>query len=151
MEYSKRPLWQKIFIYLVIGGIVYWFVYYFYFVKSGSFAKSESNKYTYSPAASQATQISEDITGNVILYSDTGFSPKSLTIKPNATVTFKNESGKSMWVASNPHPIHSDYSAFDAKRGYKKEESYQFTFTEAGEYIYHNHLSPNDEGTITVE
>lgn len=145
MEYSKKPLWQWVLIYLVIGGIIYWLVYYFYFVKSGS------NKYTYAPATSQTTQVSDGIAENVVIYSDTGFSPKNLIIKPNTTVTFKNDSGKSMWVASNPHPIHSDYSAFDAKGGYKKGESYQFTFTEARKYNYHNHLNSNDEGTITVE
>ena len=145
MEYRKKPLWQKILAYLVIGGIVYWLIYYFYSVKSGS------NKYTYSPATSQATQVSDGITENVVIYSDTGFSPKSLTVKLGTTITFKNESSKSMWVASNPHPIHTDYSDFDAKRGYKKGESYQFTFTEAKEYSYHDHLDSGTGGTIKVE
>ena len=35
--YGKRPLWQWILLYLVIGGIIYWAIYYFYFMpKNGS-------------------------------------------------------------------------------------------------------------------
>jgi hypothetical protein len=32
--YGKRPMWQWILIYLIIGGIVYFLVYYFIFAKS---------------------------------------------------------------------------------------------------------------------
>lgn len=28
--YGKRPLWQWILIYLVVGAVVYWGIYYFY-------------------------------------------------------------------------------------------------------------------------
>ncbi len=35
MAYGKRPLWQWILIYLVVGGLIYWFVYYFVFSKGG--------------------------------------------------------------------------------------------------------------------
>ena len=34
-SYSKRPLWQWVLIYLVIGGIIYALVYYFVFAKKG--------------------------------------------------------------------------------------------------------------------
>jgi len=34
--YGKRPLWQWILIYLIVGGIVYFLVYYFFFSKGGS-------------------------------------------------------------------------------------------------------------------
>ena len=145
MEYSRRPLWQWILIYLVIGGFVYWLVYYFYF------AKNKVYKSSYSPATSQATQVSENITENTVTYSDSGFSPKNLIVKIGTTVTFKNESTKSMWVASNPHPTHTNYLPFDAKNGYKNGENYQFTFTEAKEYSYHNHLNSNDEGLVIVQ
>lgn len=35
--YGKRPLWQWIVIYLVIGGIVYAAIYYFVFTKKGGY------------------------------------------------------------------------------------------------------------------
>ena len=34
--YSKKPLWQWILIYIVIGGIVYALIYYFVIAKTGS-------------------------------------------------------------------------------------------------------------------
>lgn len=33
--YSKRPLWQWIALYVVIGGAIYAAIYYFYFAKRG--------------------------------------------------------------------------------------------------------------------
>lgn len=32
--YGKRPMWQWILIYLVIGGVVYFLIYYFVFAHS---------------------------------------------------------------------------------------------------------------------
>lgn len=88
---------------------------------------------------------------NVVTYGDVGFSPSVLRVKVGATVTFKNGESETMWVASNPHPIHTDYSGFDAKRGYAKGESYSFTFAKSGTWKYHNHLNPSEGGTIVVE
>jgi hypothetical protein len=34
--YSKRPLWQLVLIYLLVGGLVYWLIYYFVFAKNGN-------------------------------------------------------------------------------------------------------------------
>jgi plastocyanin len=55
-----------------------------------------------------------------------------------------------MWVASNPHPAHTDYSAFDAKKGYAPGESYSYTFTETGTFPFHDHLHSSLGGTIIV-
>lgn len=33
--YGKKPLWQWVLIYVVVGGIIYAAVYYFYFAKKG--------------------------------------------------------------------------------------------------------------------
>jgi plastocyanin len=87
----------------------------------------------------------------MVTYSDSGFSPASITVKVGDTVTFKNQSGKSMWVASAPHPTHTAYPEFDAKKGVAMGESYMFTFTKAGTWEYHNHLNPTSFGTIVVE
>ncbi len=87
-------------------------------------------------------------TESTVTYTEDGFSPETLTVKSGTTVTFKNESGKQMWVASNPHPIHTDHSAFDQKT---TGDTYTFTFEEKDEYKYHNHLSPFKGGKIVVE
>jgi hypothetical protein len=35
--YGKRPLWQWVLIYVVVGGIVYFAVYYFFFKGKGGY------------------------------------------------------------------------------------------------------------------
>lgn len=88
---------------------------------------------------------------NIVIYTDSGYSPSVLTVKAGATVTFKNESSGALWTASNPHPIHTNLSEFDAKTAVPPAESYSFTFTKVGQWSYHNHLRPSDGGTIFVE
>lgn len=86
-----------------------------------------------------------------VVYGASGFSPATLRVKAGATVTFKNESSNQMWVASNPHPVHTGYSGFDARQAYGSGQSYSFTFARVGTWSYHNHLNPGDGGTIVVE
>lgn len=47
--YGKRPLWQWILIYVVIGGIVYAGIYYFFMSKNGgyNYGSSQSEPYNY--------------------------------------------------------------------------------------------------------
>lgn len=87
----------------------------------------------------------------IVTYTDSGFSPNNLTVKNGQTVTFKNESSSEMWVASAPHPTHTDYPEFDAKKSYANGQSYTFTFTKAGTWKYHNHKNPSKFGSVTVE
>lgn len=82
-----------------------------------------------------------------INYTDNGFAPAYLEIGQNATVIFTNNSNSPMWIASNPHPTHTDYPDFDQK---SSGDSYSYTFTELGTYHFHNHMNPQDTGTIIV-
>lgn len=103
------------------------------------------------PAAPAAT--------NIITLSDDGFSPSQILVKKGDTVTFKNESSSPMWPASSVHPTHRDYpttggclgSTFDACKGIAPGESWSFTFDASGTWKYHDHLSPQWRGAITVE
>ena len=95
----------------------------------------------------------------VIVYTDSGYSPDSLTIKVGTTVLFKNDSSLSMWPASAMHPTHAVYpttggclgSTFDACKGVLPGESWSFKFDIAGSWKYHDHLHPNLFGAIVVE
>ncbi|MDO8492516.1 MAG: cupredoxin domain-containing protein [bacterium] len=86
-----------------------------------------------------------------VTYTSNGFSPDSATIKVGDTVTFVNQSDGSMWLASSPHPVHTDYPEFDEKEAVANGGSYKFTFSKAGSWAYHNHLSPGKRGTIVVQ
>lgn len=47
MTYGKRPLWQWILLYAVIGGVVYLGIYYFYLAKKGAgYSYSPTNYYS---------------------------------------------------------------------------------------------------------
>lgn len=110
-------------------------------------APSTSETTTEQSSDEQVSTVEE----NVVIHTNTGFSPTTLRIKRGEMVIFRNEGTKSMWVASSPHPIHTDYPDFDAKRPYAKGESYSFTFINSGNWKYHNHFSPTEGGVIIVE
>jgi len=44
--YGKRPLWQWILIYVIIGGIVYGAIYYFAVAKKGGYSATNYNANT---------------------------------------------------------------------------------------------------------
>lgn len=96
----------------------------------------------------------------VITHTDSGFTPREVTIQSGQTVIFLNESDNASWPASAQHPTHRVYpeqtdndcfgSTFDACQGLEAGESWQFTFNEVGEWFYHNHLRASEFGKITV-
>lgn len=87
----------------------------------------------------------------VVLYTDTGFTPSVVHIHIGDTVLFKNTTFNDLRVASNPHPVHTDYSGFDSGTMFGKDGEYSFTFTRAGTFGYHNHQSPDKGGQVMVE
>lgn len=94
----------------------------------------------------------EDQTPEVIVkVTDTGYVPNSITVKVGQTVIWQNETNSAVWIASNPHPAHSDYPEFDEKGSMSKGESFSFTFTKAGTWGYHDHFKPSAKGFVTVE
>jgi plastocyanin len=122
-----------------------------------------SDKPSPQPSGSQDTSVPQ-AKENVITYTDSGYSPKTLTVKSGETVTFKNESSSSMWPASAVHPSHRVYSgtslsehcpdingtAFDACKGYLPGQTWSFKFDKVGSWKYHDHLNPTHTGTIEV-
>lgn len=105
-------------------------------------------------------------TPTVITYTDSGFSPKSVTVKVGTTVRFVNNSSHGMWVASNNHPTHTQYDGtsvaqhcaagadtnggFDECTAIQPQSVYSFTFAKTGTFMYHNHVSASDTGTVVV-
>jgi len=96
-----------------------------------------------------------------IVYTEQGFTPETITIKKGETVTFKNKSGRGMWVASNPHPTHTFYpekspsdclgSSFDACQAVAAGADWSYTFTSVGVWRYHDHLREDNQGTVIVQ
>ncbi|MBI4021425.1 MAG: hypothetical protein HY369_04215 [Candidatus Aenigmarchaeota archaeon] len=94
-----------------------------------------------------------------------GYSPSPLTITAGDTVTFVNIDGSTQWPASAFHPTHTVYpgsdiakcgtteeaTIFDACKTINLNEEWSFTFTEVGEWNYHNHNNPAQFGKIIVQ
>lgn len=99
----------------------------------------------------ESSEESSDDEGLIIEYTDSGFSPKTITVEEGEAVTWVNQSTKGMWVASAPHPAHTDYPGFDQKESGSRGEKYTFNFDQIGTWKYHNHVNPADTGTIVVE
>ena len=106
------------------------------------------------------TIVSPAIPDAVIIYTDAGFSPSSVTVKKGQTVRWANNSGSKVWPASAVHPQHSAYpqksasdclgSSFDACKGLVQGESWDFKFDYVGEWKFHNHLNGAQKGAVTV-
>ena len=108
--------------------------------------------------------VEGDASKVTVAYTDTGFSPTSVTIPVGGTVTFVNQSSKKMWVASAMHPTHTLYSgtslsqhcpdtagtAFDQCAEGVAGTSYSFTFDKAGTWKYHEHLDATTFGSVVV-
>ncbi len=82
---------------------------------------------------------------------DQGFTPSTVTIAAGTTVVFTNNGQALHWPASDPHPIHTDLSGFDARKGLTTGESYSFTFSKTGTFGMHDHLNSSMKGTIVVK
>lgn len=92
-----------------------------------------------------------DVAVHEIVFSGTAFTPKSLEINNGDVVVFKNDSDKSFWPASAPHPQHTDYPEFDPKKSIATGGSWEFKFTKTGTWKFHDHLTPSAFGSITVK
>ena len=105
---------------------------------------------------------SENVT--VINYTDNGFSPGQVTVEEGETVVWVSESSRPMWIGSDRHPVHSQYSgstlqehctngdqtssAFDQC---STGDRFTFTFEKTGKWSYHNHRYSTHTGTVTVQ
>ena len=85
-----------------------------------------------------------------VTYSDKGFSPDKITVSVNTTVEFINQSSGDMWVASDPHPQHTNLPTFDQFRPFKKGSMYRYVFDKKGVWGFHDHLNPSRNGIVTV-
>ncbi len=104
-----------------------------------------------SPETSGSSSSQVGINVHLVTYTDSGFSPSVIHVKKGDTVQFKNESTSGLWVASDPHPTHTDLPAFDADKNYLQGEIYSYTFTQFGTWTFHNHLKSSAKGTVVVE
>lgn len=92
-----------------------------------------------------ATPIaSVQITGNA-------FSPSTIRIKKNQSVTWTNGDTTTHKVASDPYPSQTILPGLDSSV-LNQNDAYTFTFEKTGTYTYHDALNPTAfRGTVIVE
>lgn len=109
----------------------------------------------------ESASTTDTVYDALIAYTDSGYSPSTVTIKKGDTVRFVNNStSQETWPASAVHPTHSVYpgktaadclgSAFDACRGLKSGEFWEFTFNEVGTWRFHDHVHASKTGSVIV-
>ncbi len=114
---------------------------------------------TLSPSPTPSATPTPFQQSNTVTYTDSGYSPATITVKKGQIVTWKNNSSKQMRTASAIHPIHSVYpttggclgSTFDACTGISSGGTWSFKFDIVGTWKYHNHMNSSHTGTIVVE
>lgn len=104
-----------------------------------------------SPTPEPTASVSESAKKTVtVTLTSSGFSPATITIDSGTTVVWKNESGQTATVNSNPHPIHTDFAPLNLGQ-FENGQTLSLKFTAPGTHGYHNHLNSSEKGTIIVK
>lgn len=153
---------------VILGGVVWWM--------TGSDGATGTNPEVNTGASSVApgaatttgsnadlNAAEEALSAVTVSYDGTSFSPQNVTVHVGGTVTWKNASASTMWVASAMHPGHAAYDGTDrathCAAGYTGEKpfdqckgdgDYSFTFNKEGEFKYHDHITPSAFGSVKV-
>ncbi len=88
----------------------------------------------------------------VIILTNTGFNPQTLSIKTGESVVWQNNSGTTGAVNSDNYPTNLLHPFLNFGQ-FNDGSSFSTIFTKPGTYTYYNYLSQNQsqKGTIIVE
>jgi plastocyanin len=134
-------------------------------IVAGGFLFLQSGGTPQAPTGGKQPASLEAMQEQTITYTDSGYSPREITITRGGTVTFKNQSSKEMWPATAIHPTHTIYPGsdiakcntpegkgmFDACGPVALGGSWSFVFNEVGTWGFHDHLNVSSTGRIAVE
>lgn len=139
---------------------------YFFFVNDASAPRNDQNTADNAAMDEESTDNDTD-TGTEgdddvveVTHTTDGFSPETVEVSVGDTVRWKSDTDN-MWVATDVHPSHTVYSGtslgdhcpdtdgndFDQC---ETSNTYTFTFEQAGEWKYHNHVQSSQAGTVIV-
>jgi plastocyanin len=112
--------------------------------------EAESNSDN-TPSASNPTNTVDEVT---VTYTDSGFSPKQVSLSVGGKLNWVNNSSHSVEVGVNPHPIHTDDKAItngEFTLNLDAGESKTVTVSKTGDFGYHNHLNSMQTGSVVVK
>jgi plastocyanin len=125
---------------IVLGIVVVGVIVYFASSSSGSSESKQNPKTASAEDAVVTVKITED-----------GFDPSEVKINKGETVAWVNETSGEHWPASNLHPTHEIYPQFDPREPILPGQTWAFKFEKVGKWNYHDHLAPNQRGSVEVE
>lgn len=133
---------------IIIAGALGWFFF------STDSTKSDQSAATTTKEESSATSSAGVSGESTIAYTDSGFSPQSLTVKTGESINWVNDSSRTVQVGSAIHSSHTVNQEITNNQ-YVIElapgESAKVQLTKTGEWGYHDHLKPSMTGTIIVQ
>ena len=146
---------------VLLGGGYYFYNTSFSLAPETPIVQEQTNNVVATPPVEENNDTAIRIPNEVVMYTDKGFSPSTITIKQGTKVTFVNNTTNKMWVASDEHPTHTEYdgktktehcpdtlgTAFDQCAS---GSTYTFTFNKVGSFDYHNHSVASDGGKVIV-
>lgn len=112
--------------------------------KSGANATASSDSTT-STGDNDAAKAAATIT-----YTDSGFSPATITVHSGDTIAIKNTSATQLDFESGPHPGHTSDTELNVGT-VQSGKTETVTVTTKGEFSVHNHLNPSDTATVRVQ
>ncbi len=96
------------------------------------------------------TSPSATVSATIVKITQSGFSPKAVTIKTGEVVTWVNDDSTVHAVNSAVHPTHQVYPPLNLGN-VQAGGKVSLTFPTAGTYKYHDHLTPSLTGSVVVE
>jgi len=81
---------------------------------------------------------------NVVMFTDSGFSPNSITVNVGTMVRFVNDANQNLWIVA-------ENSTFDMGQSVGRNGVYEYRFTSAGEWGYYNKHNTTQKGKIIVQ
>lgn len=138
--YGKKSWTKYLLIYIVVGGLLYGLIYYFFINKNGGY------NYSNNPSTQEnsgAVQVNPDADKTLhIAINNFNFTPVTLTVRKGTTIIWTNDD-------SAPHIVASD-GGFFTSANLNKGDSYSYTFPVAGSFLYHCSIHPSMHGEIKV-
>ncbi len=80
----------------------------------------------------------------------TGEGFEAVEVGAGETVVFENLDDEGHWPASDDHPTHEKYPAFDPKKPVQPGTSWSVTLDKPGGWEYHDHMNPTLTGKVVV-
>jgi plastocyanin len=98
-------------------------------------------------AKNSADQAAEETPTVSVAITDNGFSPATVKIKKGQDVTWTNQASKTAEIAGDADKP----TGFKTSEALGKNDTYSFTFDDAGTFSYPDPNDLNRQGTIIVE